>query len=352
MKKKKRMSRRGFLKGAAGVGAALIGGFPNILRASTKEVVVYAWYTPVMNKLLPIFEKETGIRVKNLGGYSKDAEWFAKLRSGENIDFIIPGSNYAITAIKADMFKPLDLNRLPNYKNLGSAQHMPEFMKDGKDYAVPWARVIYPIFYNTDYIKETPRSWKDCWNPKYKGKVSMNDRAQLMIATAAIILGDNPNDPQKWDEIRKVLVEQKALVVKYWTDHQAALEMFSRGDAWIGIHSDGRIRSIMQKGAHVNYSIPNEGALYVLDNLAIPATSKNPEAAHELVNFCLKVESALEEMTTLWYLAANEAAVKRLPDNLRPMFELPKNAKLILLQAPSPELNAKIEKLWLEVKMG
>jgi spermidine/putrescine transport system substrate-binding protein len=228
---------------------------------------------------------------------------------------------------------------------------MQEFVKDGKDYAVPFARVIYPLIYNTDNIKETPKSWKECWNPKYKGKISMNDRAQNQIAIAAMILGDDPNNPQKWDEIEKVLKEQKKLVIKYWTDHQAALEMFSRGDVWIGMMSDGRVRMEMAKGSHVNYTIPSEGATYLLDTLAIPVTSKNPELGHEFMNFCLKVESGIEVMTTQWFLSANEAAVKQLPGNVRAFFEIPKDANLILLKTPSPELNAKMEKLWLEVKM-
>jgi spermidine/putrescine transport system substrate-binding protein len=355
--KSNELTRRDMLKkvgiGTACIaGGAVVGGFPGILRASKRELVVYAWYTPVIRKLIPLFEKETGIKVKNLGGYSKDAEWFAKVKTGESFDFIIPGANYAVTAIKAGMFNPIELNRVPNYTNLGSSQHMSEFMKDGKDYVVPWCTVIYAMIYNTDKIKETPDTWKLCWDSKYKGKVSMNDRSSTQIPIAALVLGDDPNNPQKWDEIKRILIEQKALVLKYWADHQAAIEMFSRGDAWIGMHTDGRIRGGMRKGAHIDLSIPKEGAMYLLDTLAIPSTSKNPEMAHEFINFCLKPESGITLMETLSYRSANEEAVKRLPKEMKSMFELPKNAKLILLKGRSPELAAKMNKLWLEVKMG
>jgi len=354
----KGLTRREMLKKAGlsiaciGAGGAVVGGFPGILRASKREVVVYAWYTPVMRKLIPKFEKETGIRVKNLGGYSKDAEWFAKVKTGESFDFIIPGSNYAITAIKAGMFNPLDLSRIPNYKNCGSARYMPEFMKDGRVYVAPWTRVIYAMVYNTKHIKETPDSWKVCWDPKYKGKISMNDRAILQVAIAALVLGDDPNNPQKWDDIRRILIEQKDLVIKYWTDHTAAMEMFSRGDAWVGMHTDGRVRRWMRKNAPVSYTLPKEGACYVMDTMAIPVTSKNPEMGHEFINFCLKPESGITEMTELGYLAMNEEAVKQLPEDIKSIFELPKDAKMILLKAPPPELTAKMEKLWLEVKMS
>ena len=351
------MTRREMIKkvgiGAACItGSAVVGGFPGIVRASKRELVVYAWYVPVFKKLIPLFEKETGIKVNNLGGYSKDAEWFAKVKTGESFDFISPGSNYAATGIKAGMFKPLDINRIPNYKNLGPSQHMPEFMKGDKDYVVPWGTVIYPMIYNTEHIKQKPTTWKDCWDPKYKGKVSMNDRATTQIPVAALLLGDDPNNPQKWDEIKKALIEQKDLVLKYWADHQSAIEMFSRGDAWIGMHTDGRIRAGMRKGAHIDLSIPKEGAMYLMDTLAIPSTAKNPELAHEFINFCLKPESGITMMETLSYRSSNEEAVKQLPPDLKSMFELPADAKLILLKGRSPELAAKMNKLWLEVKMN
>jgi spermidine/putrescine transport system substrate-binding protein len=357
-KKGKSITRREMLKKTAlgltciGAGSTVVGGFPGILRASKKEVVVYAWYTPIMTEVIPKFEKDTGIKVKNLGGYSKDSEWFAKVKAGESFDFIIPGSNYAITAIKAGMFNPLDPKRIPNWKNLGAAGSMPEFMKEGKPYVAPWTRVIYAQVYNTEHIRQKPDSWKECWNSAYKGKISMNDRANLQVATACLVLGGDPNNPQDWDGIKKLLMEQKSLVLKYWTDHQAAMEMFARGGAWIGLHTDGRVRRWIRKNAPVNYSIPKEGACSVLDSMAIPITSKNPELGHEFINYMLRPEIGILEMTKLGYLALNEAAVKQLPPEMKSVFELPKDAKLILLKAPPPELSAKMEKLWLEVKMS
>lgn len=350
------MQRRTFLQktgmGLLGLGLGMTG-FPCIASGAKGELVVYAWYQNFLRKVIPDFEKETGIKVKNLGGYSKDDEWWAKLQVGESFDFIIPGGNRVETAITAGLLQPLDLSKLPNYQNLEErVQNIPEFMSAGKHYVVPFTQVIYSLFYNTNQFSQPPESWKVCWDEKYKGKITMNDRARQTIAIASLILGDDPNNPTKWEETKKLLLEQKPLVLKYWTDHQATMEMLARQEAWIGMFTDGRTRMAKQMGAPVAVHIPNEGAMMLIDSFAIPSTAKNVEEAYTFINFLLKPESALLEMELMHYDSMNKLARAELSEERKQSFNLSNIDKLVLLKDVSPALKQRLDELWLEIKLG
>ena len=101
------MGRRKFLAGTGamigGAGLATLG-FPSIVSGAKGEITLYAWYQVVFRKLIPLFEEETGIRVNNVGGYSKDDEWWAKVQTGESFDIIVPGGNRVPNGIAAGRF--------------------------------------------------------------------------------------------------------------------------------------------------------------------------------------------------------------------------------------------------------
>jgi spermidine/putrescine transport system substrate-binding protein len=249
--------------------------------------------------------------------------------------------------------RPIDVARLENYGNIHPrARNIPEFTHEGKHYVVPFTQVLYSMFYNHKRIASPPDSWRACWDRQYAGKIIMNDRARQTIAIASLVLGDDPNDPKMWDETRRLLLDQKKLIFKYWTDHQATMEMLVREQAWIGMFTDGRVRKAAEMGAPVTVHIPEEGAGYVMDTFAIPVTAKNPDAAHAFIDFMHKPEIATKVMTILYYDSLNEKARTLLPQDLQKSFDLPNSEKLVLLNDVSPALKRTLDELWLAVKLG
>lgn len=349
------LNRRSFLtKSAVTVGLTGLTALsaPNIARAGKGEITLYANYQTVFRKLIPKFEADTGISVNNVGGYSKDDEWWAKLQAGESFDIIVPGGNRAPNGIAAGLFRKLDLSQIPNYDNLYErVKNIPDF-KQGEDYyVVPMSQVIYAMFYNTNHFKRPPESWYAAWDSSLSGKIIMNDRARQTVAIASLMLGDDPNNPIKWDETRDLLLEQKKIILKYWTDHKSTTEMLIREQAYTGMFTDGRIRRAMFEDAPVRPHIPKEGTMYVLDTLAIPASGKNPEGAHAFINWMLKPESSAGLTETLFYDSMNTEAQPKLQPDILETFDLPNQDKLVLVKDLAPDLQNRIEELWLEVKL-
>jgi spermidine/putrescine transport system substrate-binding protein len=360
------VSRRAVLKGAAGAaaGASALStaiaqastgnpGFFVNLRQDKGEVVIYNYYQPWIAKVIPLFEEETGIKVNQLGTYAGNDEWWARLNAGESFDFVIAAFEWLERAMKADLLHPLDLEQIPNTKNLyADFQDNPDFAKDGTPYGSPFARVYYCLTYNTNTFSETPTSWDVAWDEAYKGKVTMMDDAFGSIGTAALRLGQDPLNPSDFDAIRDALTDQKDLVLKYWLDYQNGMEMFINEEVVVGQFTAGRTRMGRAEGGPISWTVPEEGCLTFFDTFAIPKTAKNPENGHAFINFLQKPEIMAMEMEMMYYDTVNEAAREELPADLREQFELPEGANLVLARDLDPQVRSTMDETWTEIKLS
>lgn len=316
------------------------------------EIQIINFYQPFIQEVIPMFTEETGIEVVQLGTTSSNDQWWARIASGEELDFVIATLDWLQRGMAADMFLPLDRELIPNTDNLfADFQELDALTKDGNQYGSPAFRVYYAMCYNTNEFAEAPTSWGVTWDEQYKGKISLHDNAQARVGTTALYLGDDPLNPTKWDEITESLLEQKPLVLKYWTDYQNGMELFANEEVVVGQLTAGRARMAMTEGAPINWTVPEEGVLTFLDNYAVPATSKNPEGGMAFINFLQKPEIAAIEMEMMHYDSVNEAAREVISEDLRKTFETPEGANLVLATDIDPEVRAKIDEVWTEVKL-
>jgi spermidine/putrescine transport system substrate-binding protein len=360
------MNRRTLLKGAAGAVAGGSALSASIAQASTGrapfyvnlkqdngKVVIYNWYQPWIAEVAPMFEEETGITVEQLGTYSANDEWWARLNAGESFDFFIPTTDWVQRAMAADLLHEIDPELIPNISNLfEDFQDNEVYRKDDARYAVPFARVYYCLTYNTNEFSEAPTSWGVTWDEQYKGKITMQDSAFARVGTTALYLGDDPLNPTMWDEIREALLEQKELVDKYWTDYQNGMEMFVNEEVVVGQLTAGRTRMAKAGGAPIDWTVPEEGVLTFIDTFAIPSTSENPENGHKFIDFLHRPDIMAMEMEMMYYDTLNEAARNELPEDLRAQFEVPEDAKLVLTLDLDQQVRTQIDQLWDEVKLS
>ncbi len=353
------VSRREFLRttGAA-AGGMLAGSLARVAHsATTQELMVYSWYTAVMKEIFPLYEQEAGAKVNFLGSYGGNPIWWAKMMAGEVWDFFIPSMDWLQRAAKSDLLEPLDLNKIPNWRNLseeGKKVVQKELSLDGKVYGLPWSLVINPLVWNHKRIPEKPDSWAILWDKKYAGKISMKDEAQLAVMVAALYTGQDPNNIANWNRIKEVLMEQKRLVKKYWTTHEEMKELMGTEQVWLSQYNDGRVRELQRQGAPVDYTVPKEGAPSTVDCMAIPKKAKNKDEAHKFINFLLRGEIMAKQMQMVGYLTYNTASYSVASAEIRKSHEIPKDwyDRLIWRTFLSPEVQQKMEAIWLEAKMG
>jgi spermidine/putrescine transport system substrate-binding protein len=363
------MDRRTLVKGAAGAVAGAAAGSAMsaaLAQASTGnagfyvnlaqdggELVILNWYQPWIAEVVPMFEEETGVSVTQLGTYSGNDEWWARLNAGESFDFFMPTTDWFQRAMGADLLHELDMDLIPNNANLFEEFQANEiYQKDGATYAVPFSRVYYCLTYNTNEFSEAPTSWESTWDEAYSGRITMQDQAYARVGTTALLLGDDPLGPTKWDEIRDRLMAQKELVPKYWLDYQNGMEMFANEEVIVGQLTAGRTRMAMADDAPINWTVPQEGCLTFIDTFAIPHTSENPENGHKFIDFLHRPDIMALQMETLFYDTLNEAAREELDPEFATWFEVPEDAILPLAIDLDAQVRSQIDELWTEVKLS
>src|SRR5690606_31831726 len=100
------------------------------------EVVTYNFYQPWIDAVAPMFEEETGITVNQMGAYSSNDEWWARLNAGESFDFFIPTTDWLQRAMAADLVQEIDRDLIPNIANLEEDfQNNEVYQNEGNTYA-------------------------------------------------------------------------------------------------------------------------------------------------------------------------------------------------------------------------
>jgi spermidine/putrescine transport system substrate-binding protein len=88
---------------------------------------------------------------------------------------------------------------------------------------------------------------------------------------------------------------------------------FMEGEVNVGMIWNGSAYVARQAGTPLQIVWPQEGGIFWMDNLAIPANAKNREGALKLINFLLRPAVAAQVAETIGYPTPNLAAKKLLP---------------------------------------
>ncbi|MQR00336.1 extracellular solute-binding protein [Glaciimonas sp. GS1] len=299
--------------------------------------------------------------------YGDNEEMLAKLAAGaKGYDIIVPTGNALDALIKQNALKPLDKAQLTNFKNVNPAYLNTEFDK-GNQYSVPYAYSITLIGYNDQKIKELGipvNSWATIFDPailaKIKGKVTVLDSANELMAAALKYLGYSANDTDEkhWLEAKAVILKAKP----YWAAFNGSsyIKELTIGNIWVvhGYSSDIFQANVDAQKAgrkfHILASLPKEGAVLALDSMVIHKDAPRPDLALKFMNFMLDGKNAAE-LTNLTGTGSPNAAAMPF---IKP--EIAKNAaifpdkveltKLEMLKDLTSKQRRTMNRIWTEIR--
>lgn len=282
----------------------------------SKELNFFNWTEYMPQEILTMFEQEYGVRI-NYDMYSSNEELLAKLQAGgANYDLIVP-TDYMVK-IMADqgMLEVLDHDNIPNMKYL-DPQHMNLPFDPGNVFTVPYMWGTTALVYNTKYVQEPVDSWLVLWDPKYKGRVILNDDVRGVVGLGLHALGYslNDTDPDHLEQAKQKLIELMPNVKAF--DSDSPKTKLLAEEVWIGQVWNGEAALLMQESDNFKYVIPKEGASIWMDNMAIPKGAKNKYTAEVFINFLLRPEVSKLLGEEFPYGLPNKAAIELLPEELR-----------------------------------
>ncbi|GAB3119386.1 polyamine ABC transporter substrate-binding protein [Glaciibacter psychrotolerans] len=171
------------------------------------------------------------------------------------------------------------------------------------DCYVPAMQYGYTIMYNTEKYPVAPTGWNDFFDttkfPGSRAVVGFDDVGPGLLEGALLADGvaqdslyplDTERAYAKLDTIRKNLI--------YWTTGAQSQQMIESGEADMAFVWAGRGYGAAANGAPYK-PIWNQ-AFVVMDSLAVPKNSKNPDAAFAYINYYLGAaqQAKLTELTS------------------------------------------------------
>ncbi len=250
----------------------------------------------------------------NYSTYATNEDMYAKLtNSAVAYDIVVP-SDYTVQKMIANgLLSELDYSKLPNYANINDDFKGLYYDSDNK-FSVPYSYGMVGIIYNSEFVDESDvksESWsllfEKEYTEKYAGKILQFNNQRDAFATAMYFknIDVNSHDYADWDTALQLLLSQKPYLQGYVND-----EIFNKmqgASAYIAPYFAGDFLTMAAENEDLLFYYPKEGTNYFVDAMCIPKTSKNPDIAHEYINYMISEEAATANALYIGYASPNKA---------------------------------------------
>jgi putative spermidine/putrescine transport system substrate-binding protein len=259
---------------------------------------VLAWPGYADADVVRTFELRHDVKVEVTLVDSDEALW-AQMHAKNAPPFDVLAANTAEIEryTRAGLLAPLDLRSLPNTR-----RQLPRFQarssiegltSNGKVYAIPFTYSSMGLIYDRKQVTVAPRSMRELWNPRYRGKVLDFNSAQHNFSFTALALGyPDPFDlnPTQMRAIAHKLVDLRRNLLTYYTLPEEATAFFIQHNVALmfGNYGTQQVELLRRAGADVGYVIPDEGALAWLDCWSMARASANPALALAWIDYMLE----------------------------------------------------------------
>ena len=353
--------------------AGILGILSPLASANEEKVLrVFNWSDYIAPDTIINFERETGIRV-DYDLYDSNEVLDEKVMHGHTgYDLVVPGSDFLARQIKAGIYRKLDKDNIPNWKNLDPVQmQLLEAVDPGNEYAIPYEIGTTGIGYNVEMFEKLfgkgakPGSWDYVFKPENMKKLSQCGVTLLnapteIIATALHYLGRSAQstDLSDYRDAENLLLGVRPYV-KYFHSSDY-IDDLADGGICLAVGWSGDVLQAAERAntggneLHVGYIIPKEGAILFYDMMAIPADAKHPRNAERFMNYILRPEIMASISSYVRYFNAVPASKPLASREVRnnPSIFLPDELlkKMFLMKPVPPEISAEIGRIWEKVR--
>ena len=282
-----------------------------------QTLTIFNWGEYIDPDLIKKFEAETGIKVVYETFDSNDFLMIRRPPRSTPYDLVVP-SDYMIKKMKKlDLLKKLDHSKLEGFDNIDK-QFINLSFDPNNDYSVPYFWGTLGIVYNKTKVPGDLKfeKWDDLWDARLENNILLIDGAREMMGIALQSEGNSVNDT---NEVNLNLAEKKLELlhknVKAINADEKKMLMINN-EAWVSVVFSGDASAIMTENENMVYSVPKEGTNLWFDNIVIPKTSKNEDAAYKFINFMLRPENAAQNAKFIGYATPNEKAKELLPEEV------------------------------------
>ncbi|GED50063.1 iron ABC transporter substrate-binding protein [Carnobacterium maltaromaticum] len=271
------------------VGLSACGSGEKTKGASKKEENTLIVYSPnsedIVNTLIPMFEKETGIKVELVSaGTGELLKRISSEKENPYADVMFGGLNKS-KLTNEDLFEKYtsknDKDMIEGHQNIAGV--LTPYITDGSN-----------ILINTDLIGDIKiEGYEDLLNAQLKGKIAAADPASsssgfAQLTNMLLAMGGDYESDKGWDYVGSLI---KNLDGKVANGSGAVHKGVADGEFVVGLTYEDPSASYIRDGAPVKIVYPKEGAVYLDAALAIIKDAKHKENAEKFIDFMTSKEA-------------------------------------------------------------
>lgn len=267
-----------------------------------KQLLIANWVAYTSPAAYKAFTQTEGPKI-SLDGYGSNEELLAKLSAGgADYDIVVPSNGAVKVMIAKSQALKLNHALLPNLKNL-----QPKFRSlpydPGNRYSVAKNFGVTSFFWRSAVVKSPPTTLKEAFQVLHDlpsdARVNFVDSASDVAVIALLALGYDVNTEiqSQYDDASKLLKSVKPKIQTFSSEY---IPRGSAGEIDFGLGWNADVARIIaaraKKGDEVVLLLPETTpTAFWVDNWAIPASAKNPVAAHRWINYMLDPKVAAKE---------------------------------------------------------
>jgi len=243
--------------------------------AASNEVVVYtAHEESIINALVPMFEKETGIKVNYVKLASGDVIKRAKAEAANpqaDIIWSIGGEQLEAENQILQAYTPKDWDKIVSVYKVGTNW-------------LPYTGIMNVFVVNTKMLKpdQYPQKWTDLTDARFKKLISSapadkSGSAYMQLANVIAIYGD-----KGWDVYKGIM---KNMVIS--TSSGAVPKFVNDGEQAVGLTLEDNAFRYVEGGGPVAIVYPTDGTVAAPDGMAILKGAPNLANAKIFTDWCL-----------------------------------------------------------------
>lgn len=293
------------------VGAITVSGLgarPSALPYAGQTLYLYNWGEYTGENILQDFEAATGATVV-MENFDSNEQMYIKVANGEAYDILVPSDYMIQRLISEGLLQELDHSKLNCMDDLTEAViGLPYDVNN--DYSVPYFWGSVGIVYDKTKVSLEDleaEGYNIFLDEKYRGDIYLYDseRDSFMMALKALGYSMNTEDPDELQAAYDWLVQcVETMKPEIVTDE--IIDNMAQGRKAMGLIYSGDAAYVMSENENMGFYMPEGGTNLWSDAMVIPANAKNPELAHEFINFASDYDGAYDNSSYVGYTSPNQ----------------------------------------------
>jgi len=199
----------------------------------------------------------------------------------------------AARLIRNNYIEPIDKKNVPNAKNMVDNLKSINFDPQ-RTYTMPWQSGATGIGYNIKKTGRELKSWKDLFDPKFKGKVTL--LSEPYDSASAVLLMDGVDASkatidQLLGAIEKIDKANQQGQFRRFTGNDYTTDL-AKGNVVAVMAYSGDLIQLQSDNPDLRFAYAEEGCPLFTDNMMMPAKVEHPYAAETMMNYVYEPEVA------------------------------------------------------------